>query len=472
MNKTFSVAFLISTAFSQIIHAVEKQPNIVFMLSDDQSWDGLSAIMHPEFKVSKSRYVETPHTAKLAAEGMRFSAAYAPAPVCAPTRASIQTGKSPAQLDWTRVGPTMKASNGYKLIPPPSTRSISQNETTIGELLQKAGYATAHYGKWHIDGGGPEANGYDESDGNTNNLDAAPFKDPNPVDIFGMANRSIDFMDRNNKAGKPFFIQLSFNGLHYPENAKADSIKRLNQRVQQAGEKMRPRMIERMAMAEDLDEGVGKVLAAIENLGLSKNTYVIYMSDNGGSETPEGGLQGKKGSLWERGIRVPLIVRGPNIKANTWNHQSVIGYDLFNTFCEIAQVPKPLPKGIEGGSILNLLHGEAQVVKRPNKELVFHFPHYQNEYPPHSAMISGDMKILKFYESGELKLFNISKDISESNNLANELPEQADKLHKKLNTYLEKIDAGIPIANPQYDPLNPPTPQKRGRPGKKKMQKF
>lgn len=471
--KTFrliQLMFLTLIVYSPYAGAQETRPNIVFMLSDDQSWDGLSVSMHPEFKVSQSEYIQTPNTAKLAAAGIRFSAAYAPAPVCSPTRISLQTGKSPAQIGWTRAGSTMTASDRYKLIPPPGIRAISQKEITIGELLQKAGYATAHYGKWHIDGGGPESHGYDESDGNTSNIDAAAFKDPNPVDIFGMADRAIDFMKRNQKAKKPFFIQLSFNALHYSENAKLESVQRMSDRVSAAGASMMKRQIQRLALAEDLDEGVGKVLTAIDALGLSGNTYVIYMSDNGGSEEPEGGLNGKKGSVWERGIRVPLIVRGPSIKPNTWSHQSVVGYDLFNTFCEIADISEPLPKGVEGGSLLDIFQGNDQPVKRPNDGLVFHFPNYKDEYTPHSSIILGGMKLIKIYESSELKLFNISKDISESKNLAEASPEQAEILHQKLNTYLADVGAKLPISNPEYDPSNPPAPQKKGRPGKKRMQ--
>lgn len=471
MKRLLPIVLLAVISHLAQSHAADQRPNIVLMISDDQSWDGLSVPMHPDFEVSRSEFVKTPHTAELAAAGMRFSAAYAPAPVCSPTRISIQTGKSPAQLGWTRAGPSATASSGYKLVPPAGRRSIRQDEITIGELLQKAGYGTAHYGKWHIDGGGPEANGYDESDGNTNNLDAAPFKDPNPVDIFGMSDRAIDFMKRHQKAKKPFFIQLSYNALHYPENAKEASLQRISERVAKAGSHADTRSLGRMALAEDLDEGVGTVLAAIDQLGLAGNTYVIYMSDNGGSEQPQGGLNGRKGSVWERGIRVPLIVRGPHIKANSWSHQSVVGYDLFNTFCEIAEIKAPLPKGVEGGSIIPLLHGADQPVKRPRQELVFHFPNYQNQYTPHSSIISGALKLIKIYETGEIMLFDLSKDITESQNLASKSPKQAQELEDRLSSYLKDVGASIPTNNDQYDPNNPPAPKKRRRTGKKRMQK-
>ena len=162
------------------------RPNIVFMLSDDQSWDGLSATMHPEFSGSRSRLAQTPNLEKLSREGMRFSAAYSPAPVCSPTRIGLLTGRSPAALHWTKAARSVSAADGYKLIPPVSIRQIPTAETTFAELLKSAGYTTAHYGKWHLNGGGPGAHGFDEHDGNLGNEHAAKFSDPNPVDIFGM----------------------------------------------------------------------------------------------------------------------------------------------------------------------------------------------------------------------------------------------------------------------------------------------
>jgi hypothetical protein len=149
-----------------------KKPNIVFMLSDDQAWNGLSVPMHPDVAGSKGEAFRTPNLEKLAAQGMRFSAAYAPSPVCSPTRISLQTGKSPAQLHWTKAAPAV---DGQKLIEPRLIKQLSTSEVTIAELLRGSGYATAHYGKWHIGGGGPAQHGYDESDGDTGNEHAYQF---------------------------------------------------------------------------------------------------------------------------------------------------------------------------------------------------------------------------------------------------------------------------------------------------------
>ncbi len=199
-------------------HAADR-PNIVFMMSDDQAWNGLSVAMHPNLGWSKSAIVDTPNLERLAAQGMRFSAAYAPASVCAPTRISLQTGRSPAAMHWTKASRSVTAAAGYKMIGPTNIRQIDRNDVTIGELLRNAGYSTAHYGKWHVNGGGPAAHGYEEGDGNIGNEYAHKYADPNPADIFGMAKRAAAFMEKNKKANKPFFIQMSWHALHAPQNA-------------------------------------------------------------------------------------------------------------------------------------------------------------------------------------------------------------------------------------------------------------
>ncbi len=266
------------------------RPNIVFMLSDDQGWNGLSVAMHPSIAASKGEIFHTPNLEKLASQGMRFSAAYAPAPVCSPTRISIQTGKSPAQLHWTKAAPAVP---GRKLLEPRLIKDLNKSEITIGELLKKAGYATAHYGKWHIGGGGPGAHGYDEHDGDTGNENAFKFTDPNPVDIFGMAERAAKFMETCQQNERPFYIQLSWNALHAPELA----MKATQAKYEKFASSTNPRQLALAAITEDLDSGVGKVLEAIDRLGLTDNTYVIYMSDNGaGGSSKRGGLSGGKGS--------------------------------------------------------------------------------------------------------------------------------------------------------------------------------
>jgi arylsulfatase A-like enzyme len=193
------------------------------------------------------------------------------------------------------------------------------------------------------------------------------------------------------------------------------------------------------------------------------------MADNGasGGGGKKGGLRGGKGGVWEGGIRVPLIIRGPGIKPNSFCHSRVVGYDFFPTFCELAGVKQALPEGIEGGSILPLLATGKGEVKRPRQELVFHFPHYQGD-TPHSAIFLGNLKMMKFYETGKLSLFDLSKDLFERNDLSASMPEETIRLHNRLNLYLDLVGAELPKANPKYDPANPPEMSKgKGKKGDK-----
>ena len=432
-------------------------PNILFMLSDDQAWSGLSCQMHPDMPDSKSSLVQTPNLARLAEQGVRFSAAYAPAPVCSPTRISLQTGRNPAAPGWTKAAP---AEMGHRLIEGDNRKSIRNDEVTIGQMLKSAGYATAHYGKWQLAGGGPEAHGYDESDGDTGNQDAAPHLPPNPVDIFGMGTRAVEFMKKSQAARKPFFIQMSYHALHYPENATPALVEKYRKLAGGRDDKE----VGRAAIAEDLDRGVGELLAKLDDMGLSDNTLVIYMSDNGGSNRRT--LMGGKGDVWEGGIRVPLIIRGPGIAPNSWCHQRVVGYDFFPTFCRLAGVKAPLPTQLEGGDITHLLSGSSEPVKRPRGELVFHFPHYQGD-SPHSAIFSGNLKLIHFYETGENRLFDLQTDIGETQDLAASKPELAQSLAGKLADYLNEVGAKMPKPNPNYVPGKEPARKGGGKGGKK-----
>ncbi|MFZ4595560.1 MAG: sulfatase [Verrucomicrobiaceae bacterium] len=446
-------------------------PNIIFILSDDQDWTGLSVPMHPDLPNSKSDFYRTPNLEKFAAQGMRFSAAYAPAPVCSPTRISLQTGRNPAALGWTKAAPP---EDGHRLIEGASRKHIGSEEVTVAELLRTAGYATAHFGKWHLGGGGPEAHGYDVSDGDTGNRDADQHVDPNPVDIFGMNARAEAFLKKQAAARRPFYLQMSYYALHLPENALKTT--RVFYETQTPGRMHSD--VDRAAITTDLDTGVGRLLEVVERLGLSTNTYIIYMSDNGGGG---GGGKGKgggggreqlrpltagKGGVWEGGIRVPLILRGPGIRANSWCHQRVVGYDFLPTFCKLANVQAKLPLNLDGGDISHLLHGSSEPVKRSREPLVFHFPHYQGD-TPHSAILSGDHKLIHFYETGERLLFDLTADLAERHNLAAAKPELAASLAKELASYLSEVGAEMPQPNANFDPTKEPARKGGGKGGKK-----
>ena len=267
-----------------------------------------------------------------------------------------------------------------------------------------------------MNGGGPGEHGYDDDDGNNGNEYAYRFTDPNPVDIFGIARRTAEFMEKSKRAGKPFFVQMSWHALHAQDNA----LEKTKAKYAANAGLRRGKGVGVAAITEDLDTGVGMVMDAVDRLGLSDNTYIIYMSDNGGGGGKRDTLNGGKGSAREGGIRSPLIVRGPGVERNSWCHTRVVGYDFFPTFCEWAKVPtRSLPKNLEGGSIAALLANDGRgAVERPRDELVFHFPHYQSPDGPHSALILGDLKLMKFYEDDRLALFDLSRDIQERNDLS------------------------------------------------------
>lgn len=425
--------------------AADARPNIVFMLADDQGWDGLSVAMDDRIADSRSDFHQTPNLEKLAASGMRFTRAYAPAPVCSPTRIALQTGLNPAELDWTSAAPPLTAADNPKLIPPPTRRSIRTEETTIAEVLRGAGYATAHFGKWHLGGGGPEKHGYDVSDGDTGNEDAAPFTDPNPVDIFGMTDRADTFMRCCVEAKKPFYLQMSWHALHYPENAMKETIAKYSK----LPPGRRHHDIERAAITENLDAGVGKLLESIRKLGIADNTYVVYMSDNGSGGGKRGGISGGKGSLREGGIRVPFIIRGPGIKPGTFCRVPVSGTDLFPTWCKLAGAKAG---NVEGGDIVALWHGGNEDPVRKAPGLLFHFPQYQSPDGPSSALIDGRYKALKLYESGKTLLFDLESDPGETRDISAEKPDIARSMTTRLEKRLADAKASLPKPNPSFDP--------------------
>jgi len=464
MKATIFARFLLAAALgisaSNAEQPVPARPNIVLLLSDDQDWNGLSTPMHPDMPGSKSDYYETPHLEKFAAKSMRFSNGYSPAPVCSPTRISLQTGMSPARLGWTKAAPPEE---NHKLIEGDCRKSIRDEEITIAEVLRTAGYATAHFGKWHLSGGGPERHGYDVSDGDTSNRDADLHVDPNPVDIFGMTDRAKAFMEKNSKAGKPFYLQMSYHALHVPENAMKSSLAHFN--AKSTGQSHRDPA--RAAITLDLDTGVGRLLDAMDALGLERNTYVIYMADNGGGggKGAANGLRGGKGGLAEGGIRVPFIVRGPGVPPNSWCHQPVVGYDWFPTFCHWAGVKDNLPAKLDGGDLTPLLHGGKDPVKRHDTALLFHFPHYQGD-TPQSAIREDNLKLVHYYEDKSYRLYDLSTDPSEQYDLAKTRKEDAGRLAEKLHTRLTEAAAKLPMPNPTYDPAKEPVRRKEGKKGK------
>lgn len=444
------------------------RPNFVFILGEGHGWSSTSVQMDDAVPQSKSAYVRTPNLEGLARAGMRFANFYAPSPRCTPSRATFFTGISPAALHMTFVGEgnrdTGGEDEGNKLLPPRCLLELPEQTTTIAELLQRDGYATAHFGKWHVGRVSPQRHGFNESDGATSNGGPDNVANPHPKQLYGMTERGVDFMKRQVRAGKPFYLQLS----HYASRQGGDASPEALAAVKSWGGDLDEREIAEAAADLDLDIALGMILKQLDALGIAGNTYVLFTTDHGtpGRNPP---LAGGKGTIWEGGLRVPFVIRGPGIQPGACTRVRAVGADLFPTIAELAGVKEPLPKELEGGSLVPLLAAAASSpVKRPREEFIVHFPHYDKDaIGPASAILLGDFKLIRIYESGSLRLFDVAKDPGESRDLAADMPEKAKQLDQRLSDYLAAVGAQMPTPNPSYDPGKAPT--MRDRKGKGRM---
>ena len=400
-GRLSSCLFVLCLALSSHCLFAAGAPNIVLILSDDQGWGATSVQMDKSIPESKSDYVKTPNLEKLGNRGVIFSAAYAPHPNCSPTRYSILTGKSPAQLQMSDIVGRHSGNffEGNRIIPPPHVDDIADEEITIAEWIKehRSEYATAHFGKWHINGGGPERHGFDIGSGATGNREGGS-KDPDPKRIFSITENGNQWMEEQVKADRPFYLQLS----HYATHLAVYSLESTLKKTEARKPGKRHNLAGHAAMSEDLDTGVGMTLEKIKELGIEDNTYVIYIADNGSYPlnnpgNTNGPLHGWKATTWEGGIRVPLIISGPGIDHGR-SHERVIGWDLFPTICDWLGIDA-LPDGLEGGSLNAILEGNMNAnVEREHPFLVVHFPHYQLQKAgqPSTAMYQGNFKLIKF----------------------------------------------------------------------------
>jgi arylsulfatase A-like enzyme len=436
-----------------------KSPNIIFILSDDQGWNGTSVQMKAKSPDSKSDYHFTPNLERLAKGGMCFSQGYSPAALCCPTRRSIQFGQTPA-----RQGDDAQFEKNY---------SPNNQKLTIPRMLKAVNpkYRAAHFGKWDLRTDlTPEDLGYDESDGNTRNSTGSlgsnfdnkekwkKFTEmEDPKRIFSITNRAVGFMERQVKAKNPFYLQISHYAVHVAMQTRNETLQKYENK-----DKGRLHKIPAFAgMTEDLDSGLGKVLDKIEELKIANNTYIFYLADNGavpwippdkkkhlgnplmfkGDPSRNFPLRAGKWMLYEGGIRVPFLVSGPGIKPGSNSDVPVIGWDLLPTIADLAGYKKPMPSAIDGGSFRSLLENQGNgVVKRPWEGFVFH--RYSDGYP-HSSIRIGDYKLVRFWKNGELYLFDLKNDIGETNNLAKKSPQKTQSLEKKLMVYLRSVNSNI-----------------------------
>lgn len=453
-------AFLAATAGSVALRPwiapvlAQKRPNFLFILADDLGWADLGCY--------GNTYYETPHIDRLAAEGVRFTNAYAACPVCSPTRASLMSGQYPA-----RVGITDFIAGHWRpyekvRVPINRTQYLPDEIVTFAEMLDDAGYACASYGKWHL--GEPEMTpgkqGFDEfvvtggwgHFGNKSQPDQGFTKDDYLTEE--LADLGIAFMESHRD--EPFCLYVSHFAVHIPIEARQDLILKYANKPEQNEEVCNPIYA---AMLEHLDSSVGRLLEALDRLGLADNTVVVFYSDNGGLRrmytgqgpivTSNAPLRGEKGTLYEGGIREPLIVRWPgHVEAGRDTDVVVTTPDFYPTLLEIAGVPRAKDYPLDGVSLVPVLEG-ADVLARD--AIYWHYPHYHHSAPA-GAVREGDWKLIEFYDDGHIELYNLRDDIGETKDLATDVPDKAAALQNSLAQWRERVGAEMPIPNPDHDP--------------------
>jgi arylsulfatase A-like enzyme len=433
--------------------------NVVVILADDLGLRDLGCYGNP--------YFATPNIDRMAAEGTRFTNAYAACPVCSPTRASILTGRYPVRTgvtDWIAGRPPHERG---PIITPRTATELKLSETTVAERLKAAGYRTASIGKWHLGGEnfGPTEQGFDVNVGG--NHSGSPPRSPKPY--FGpfelpnltagpgedltdkLTDAAVKFIDENR--ANPFLLYLPHYTVHIPLSAPNAAVDR-HRRI--ANGRYNPVYA---AMVESLDASVGRVLAAIDRAGIAGRTMVMFFSDNGGllyegkskePVTSNAPLRAGKGHLYEGGIREPLIVRFPKaVKRGPVVDTPVSSVDFFPTICDAAGVQTGT---VDGVSLMPLLRG-GTLKPRP---LFWHYPHYSNQGgKPGSAVREGDWKLIEFHEDGRRELFNLREDVSETRNLAAKHPEIVKRLAGVLDEWRKETGAIMPRKNPNSDPAWP-----------------
>jgi arylsulfatase A-like enzyme len=458
-------------------------PNIIFILLDDMGYADLGCY--------GSSFYETPNIDRLADEGMRFTDGYAACPVCSPTRASFQSGKYPATVGVTNWIPGQEKG---KLVGSPYIDHLPLSEVSIAQALREGGYATWHVGKWHIGGEAfwPQHHGYDVNvAGCDMGLPKSGYFSPWKIPMLEDGPEGECLTDRltaeaiglikDRQREKPFFLNLCYYAVHTPIQAKDGLVEKYRQKVRAQGldrvktfeegeafsceHKKDKRVTRRLVqsdptyagMVETVDQNVGKLLAALEEEGLAENTLVIFTSDNGGLATAEGSptcnapLSEGKGWMYEGGTREPMIAWWPGrIRPGATCATPVTTPDFYPTFLDLAGLPPRPEQHCDGVSIRCLLEETGDL----EREAIFwHYPHYGNQGgEPGSSVRAGDWKLIEFFETGHVELYNLREDVSEDRNRAEEEPAIRDRLHTMLVDWRASVEAKIPEPNPDYEP--------------------
>ncbi|MBN1419486.1 MAG: sulfatase [Planctomycetes bacterium] len=435
-----------------------ERPNVLFILIDDLGWKDLGC--------QGNARIRTPAIDRLASQGMRFTCAYASAPVCSPTRAAILTGRSPARLHLTNHIPDRFVPKDASLLPAETLDHLPPEETTFAERLKEAGYATAFLGKWHLAGPGagregrgteafyPERQGFDLNFGGCALGGPPTYFDPfrihnlesrRPGEYLPdrLADEAVAFL-RAHRDG-PFLLCLWTYTVHWPMEAKPDLLARYAGREGPGLKDARYG-----AKVEGMDAAIGRVLAALDELEIAERTLVIFTSDNGGflGVADNRPLRLGKGYLYEGGIRVPLIVRWPGVvRPGSICRVPVISTDFFPTILAAAGLaPAPTPP-LDGESLMPLLRQSGTLGR---DAVFFHYPNYAWHLDNRlgGAVREGDFKLIETYEDGSIELYDLGEDIGETRDLSKEMPERARALRQKLDAWLRASGARMPVRRP------------------------
>ena len=461
------LAGLISMVFDLAVCDVlsPEKPNFVFIFIDDLGYHDVGYM--------GTKFYKTPHIDQLASEGMIFTQAYANAANCAPTRASLLTGQYSPRHGVFTVGKSDRGkSKDRRLIPVKNSKTVPLENLTIGEILKSTGYKTAAIGKWNI-GNSPEAQGFDLSVSDLSlGFKRGHFNEQGEYLTDRLTDEAVKFIHDNSRG--PFFLYLAHYAVHTPIEAKKEII----QKYQFTEKDSCHNNPVYAAMIESVDASVGRVMQILEKLEIAKNTVVVFFSDNGGygPVTCMDPLRGAKGMFYEGGIREPMIVKWPaKVKSGSACEIPVIGIDFYPTFLEMAGIPVPKDKILDGLSIMPLLAGE----KSLNRDALFwHFPAYLQKYNggmedardplmrtrPVSVIRKGDWKLMLFYEewmldgqwpaietNNAVELYNLAADPGERINLSTSETKTRDELLNQLLDWLAQIKAPVPDkANSEY----------------------
>jgi arylsulfatase A len=434
-------------------------PNVVLILIDDLGWADLGC--------QGSKFYETPHIDRLAASGMRLTHGYSACTVCSPTRAALLTGMYPARLhvtDWIEGHKRPFA----KLQVPDWTMHLPHETFTIAEAFKANGYATCHIGKWHLGGEAywPKSHGFDINIGGNHRGQPPSYFFPyerEAIKLPGLSDgkegeyltdrltdEAIAFVTANKD--RPFFLYLPHYTVHTPLQAKAEIVDKYRAKAERLPDQPHKNAVY-AAMIESLDTGVGRLLAALDELKLRENTIVIFTSDNGGllSSTSNPPLRAGKGSAYEGGVRVPLIVSyPPAIAAGSTSDVPAMSIDLFPTLANLCGLAKEKSNRWDGVDLSPVLRQTGTIER---DALHWHYPHYHpGGATPYGAIRAGGYRLVEHYESGKVELYHLEDDVGESNDIAATHATLRDDLLAQLRAWRKDVGAQMPSPNPSHDP--------------------